>query len=184
MGQGVEPACAGERAALSTALALQAGAFDLPCADVPISEEQLAVDLRQAMKAREMSRVYVLRGVMAAIKNLKVERRGKPLEEADLVQVVRREMRKREEAEAFGVKAGRQDVVEQNRAERVVLDAYMPPALDPAELERTVREIVGDEAGSSLGRIMASLRERYAGRFDGKLASEIARRVLGERAGG
>src|SRR5205085_11563430 len=72
-----------------------------------ITEQQLADELAQAMKARDMPRVYVLRGLVAAAKNLKVERRGAALAEADLVQLVRREIRKRVEAEEFGVKAAR-----------------------------------------------------------------------------
>lgn len=146
-----------------------------------LTEAQLADDLARAMKAREMQRVYVLRGLMTAAKNLKVERRGAALSEADLAQLVLREVKKREEAEQFAAKAGRTDVIEQNRAERVILDAYAPPALDPAELERVVRELAA-MPGAALGTVMAGLRERFAGRFDGKQASELARRVLAERA--
>ncbi len=146
-----------------------------------LTEAQLADDLARAMKAREMQRVYVLRGLMTAAKNLKVERRGAALGEGDLAQLVLREVKKREEAEQFAAKAGRTDVIEQNRAERVILDAYAPPALDPAELERVVRELAA-MPGAALGTVMAGLRERFAGRFDGKQASELARRVLAERA--
>src|SRR2546425_819369 len=106
-----------------------------------LSEERLSADLSSAMKAREMPRVYVLRGVLTALKNLRVERRGAALAEADIVQIVRREIRQREEAEGFAVKAGRADLVEQNRAERKLLERYVPPPLDPAELEHVIREI-------------------------------------------
>ncbi|HJQ75201.1 MAG TPA: GatB/YqeY domain-containing protein [Gaiellaceae bacterium] len=147
-----------------------------------ITEQRLADDLAQAMKAREMPRVYVLRGLLAAAKNLKVERRGAALAEADLVQLVRREIRKREEAEEFAVKAGRDELVRQNRNERAMLEAYAPPALDPADLERAIREIAASASSRSLGAVMAGLRERFAGRFDGRQASEIARRVLAEPA--
>lgn len=143
-----------------------------------LSEAQLNADLASAMKARDMPRVYVLRGVITAAKNLKVERRGADLAEADLVQIVRREMRKREEAEEFAVKAGRTDVVEQNRAERRLLEGYVPALLDADALESIVREIVGTLPAPAMGAVMAALRERYAGRFDGKQASEIAKRVI------
>src|SRR4029453_13794505 len=94
---------------------------------VAVSEEQLAQDLTAAMKARDAQRVAVLRGVVAAAKLLKVERRAPRPEEADLVQVLRKEVRKREEAEEFAIKAGREDLVSQNRAERAILDEYVPP---------------------------------------------------------
>lgn len=145
---------------------------------MPLTEEQLADDLTRAMKARDMPRVYVLRGLIAAAKNLKVERRGAALAEADLQQVVRREIRKREEAEEFAVKAGRQQAVEENRSERAMLEAYAPAQLDPGALEQAIREIAADPGVGNLGAVMGALKARFAGRFDGRQASEIARRVL------
>jgi uncharacterized protein YqeY len=143
-----------------------------------LTEQQLADDLNRAMKARDMPRVYVLRGVIAAVKNLKVERRGAEIGEADLVQVVRKEIRKREEAEEFALKAGRQEAVDQNRSERAMLDAYAPAQLDPSALEEAIREIAADPSARNLGAVMGALKARFAGRFDGRQASDIARRVL------
>ena len=143
-----------------------------------LTEQQLADDLNRAMKARDMPRVYVLRGVIAAVKNLKVERRGAELAEADLSQIIRKEIRKREEAEEFALKAGRQDAVEQNRGERAMLEAYAPAQLDPVALEQAIREIAAEPNAGNLGAVMGALKARFAGRFDGRQASEIARRVL------
>jgi len=145
-----------------------------------LSEEQLAEDLTRAMKARDMPRVYVLRGLLTAAKHVKVERRGGDLTEADLVQLVRREIRKREEAEEFAARGGRADAVAQNRNERGILEAYAPAPLDAAALEHVIREIAATEGGASIGAIMSALRERHPGRFDGRQASELARRVLAE----
>ena len=145
---------------------------------MPLTEQQLADDLNAAMKARDMPRVYVLRGVIAAVKNLKVERRGAELGEADLGQIVRKEIRKREEAEEFAVKAGRQEAVEQNRSERAMLEAYAPAQLDQSALEQAIREIAADPGSRNLGAVMGTLKARFAGRFDGRQASDIARRVL------
>jgi uncharacterized protein YqeY len=147
-----------------------------------LTEQQLNEDLTRAMKAREMPRVYVLRGILTAVKNLKVEKRTATLPEADLVQVVRRELRQREEAEQFAVQAGRPDLVDQNRAERAMLEGYVPASLDADALEAAVREIAAAPESRSMGAIMSALRERFAGRFDGRQASEIARRVLAEPA--
>ena len=143
-----------------------------------LTEQQLADDLNRAMKARDMPRVYMLRGVIAAVKNLKIERRGAELAEADLSQIIRKEIRKREEAEEFALKAGRQDAVEQNRGERAMLEAYAPAQLDPAALEQAIREIAAEPNAGNLGAVMGALKARFAGRFDGRQASEIARRVL------
>jgi uncharacterized protein len=150
---------------------------------VALSEAQLNADLTAAMKARDMPRVYVLRGLLTAAKNLKVERRGAELGEADLVQLVRKEVRKREEATEFAVKAGRSDVVEQNDAERRMLEAYVPALLDAGALETVVREIVASLPSPTMGPVMAALRERHAGRYDGKQASEIVKRVIAGASG-
>jgi len=147
---------------------------------VALTEERLAGDLTQAMKAREMPRVYVLRGLITAAKNLKVEKRGAALTEPDLVQLVRREIRKREEAEEFAAKAARNELVEQNRAERLLLESYVPAQLDAQALEAVIREIAAAPEARSLGAIMAALRTRLAGQFDGRVASDIARKVLAD----
>ena len=149
-------------------------------APVSITEEQLARDLTAAMKSRDSQRLEVLRGVVAAAKLLKVERRVSSLEEADLVQVLRKELRKREEAEEFAAKAGRTDLVAQNRAERSILEGYVPALLGEADLERAIRESLAGGTPRQLGPVMSALRERYAGRYDGKTASELARRILAE----
>ena len=135
------------------------------------------------MKARDAPRVAVLRGVVAAAKLVKVERRAARLDEADLVQVLRKEVRKREEAEEFAVKAGRDDLVSQNRAERAILEDYVPAPLGPDEVERAIRDALAAGVPRQMGAVMAALRERFPGRVDGKVASELARKVLAEPAG-
>ena len=136
------------------------------------------------MKARDMTTVYVLRGVTAAAKNVKVERRSAELSEGDLFEIIRREVRKRQEAEEFAVKAGRDDLVRQNVTERAVLEPYLPAMLSGAELEACVRELLRAQPGAVLGHVMAALKAAYAGRFDGREASELVRRVLAESSAG
>jgi uncharacterized protein YqeY len=172
----------GDPAAPRTLIALYNLGAQAYAAVVPLTEQQLAEDLNRAMKARDMPRVYVLRGVVAAAKNLKVDKHGATLEEADLIQIVRREIRKREEAEEFAAKAGRTDVIEQSRAEREMLNAYAPAALSATDLEPIIRAIAAEPGGGSLGAIMGALKARHAGRFDGKIASDQARRVLADQA--
>jgi uncharacterized protein YqeY len=151
---------------------------------VALSEEQLTDDLRRAMKARDMTTVYVLRGVTAAAKNLKVERRAAELSEGDLFDIIRREVRKRQEAEEFAVKAGRDDLVQQNAGERAILEPYLPAMLSGAALEACVRELLSGQPGAALGQIMAALKATHAGRYDGREASELVRRVLTEGGAG
>jgi uncharacterized protein YqeY len=151
---------------------------------VALSEQQLSDDLKRAMKARDMTTVYVLRGVSAVAKNVKVERRAQELSEGDLVEIIRREVRKRQEAEDFARKAGREDLVQQNASERAVLEPYLPAMLSGAALEACVRQLVQAQPSAAMGQIMAALKAAYAGRYEGREASDLVRRVLAERTAG
>jgi hypothetical protein len=147
---------------------------------VPLTEQDLGAAVTQAMKERATVRLEVLRGVVASAKLLKVEKRVPMLAPADLEQVVRKEIRKREEAETFAAQGGRNDLLEQNRAERQILEALVPPLLAGAELEAAIRDIVVELGATAMGPVMAALRERLAGRYDGKQASDVVRRVLAD----
>ena len=142
-----------------------------------LSEARLRQDLQTAMKARDAVTVSVLRGVIAAVANQKIERGGADLGEPEILTVLQRETKKREEAEAFAQRASRPELVEQNAAERAVLARYLPRPLGDAELENLVRSWVA-EGVATMGPLMARLKEHYAGQYDGKRASEIVRKVI------
>ena len=144
---------------------------------VVLSEAGLRADLQAAMKARDMPLVYVLRGLLAAAANLRIERRVEALDEAALLAVVQREAKKRDEAGAFALQAGRTELAEQNAAERALLDRYLPRQLDDDELRRLLAGWAA-EGLAGIGPLMGRLKERHAGRYDGARASAIAREVL------
>jgi len=141
------------------------------------TEATLRDDLQAAMKARDMPTVYVLRGLLAAIANQRIERGVAELGESDIVALAQREAKQREEAEGFARNAGRDDLVAQNAAERVILARYLPAQLDDAELTNLVRSWLA-EGLNAMGPIMARLKERHAGQYDGKRAAEIVRSIL------
>jgi uncharacterized protein YqeY len=142
------------------------------------SEQSLQDDLKNAMRARDMPRVYVLRGLLAAIKNLKVEKQVAELPEAELVGLVRKELGKRVEAIGYAEKAGRTETVEQNQTEKAILEAYLPAQLDADALETVIRGLAAELGTTQIGPLMAELRSRHAGQYDGKLASEIIKKKL------
>ncbi|MFN8625866.1 MAG: GatB/YqeY domain-containing protein [Candidatus Binatia bacterium] len=141
------------------------------------SEAQLQEDLKTAMKARAMETVYVLRGLIAAIKNLKVEKQVGELPEAEIVALVRKEANKRLEAIEFARKGNRQDLVDQNEREKVLLEKYLPQQLGTEQLATAIQRIAAELGTTQIGPVMATLRERHAGQFDGKLASELIRKL-------
>lgn len=142
-----------------------------------LDEAQLQRDLQDAMRARDRARIDVLRGVIAAIKNLKVERQIAQLPEADIVGIVRKELNKRVEIIGYARQAGRSETVAQSEAEQAILQAYLPQQLDPAALESVIKAIAAELGTTQIGPVMAELRKRHAGQFDGKQASEIIKRL-------
>jgi uncharacterized protein len=139
------------------------------------TEEQLQRDLQAAMKARAMDKVYILRGLITVIKNLKVEKQIASVPEADIAGLVRKEINKRTEAAEFARQANRPQLVEQNESEKAVLEGYLPQQLSADALEAVIKDLATELGTTQIGPIMAKLRERYAGQFDGKLASELIR---------
>jgi hypothetical protein len=141
------------------------------------TEKTLRDELQAAMKGRDMPTVYVLRGVLAAITNQKIDKGVDELGAADVVAIIQREAKQREEAEGFARDAGRDDLVAQNVAERSLLGRYLPQQLTDAEFTTLVREWLADGL-NAMGPIMARLKERHAGQYDGKRASELVRTIL------
>jgi uncharacterized protein YqeY len=140
------------------------------------TETQLQEDLKGAMKARDMDTVYVLRGLIAVIKNLKVEKRVAELPEADIAGLVRKEINKRTEAADFARQANRLELVEKNEHEKK-LEKYLPQQLSAEALQAIIKEIAAELGTTQIGPIMAKLRERHAAQFDGKLASDLIRKL-------
>lgn len=142
-----------------------------------VNEAQLQDDLKKAMKERAMEAVYVLRGLITAVKNLKVEKQVALLAEADIGALVRREINKRTEALEFARKGNRPDLIEQNEREKVLLEKYLPQQMSGDALEQAIKDVAAELGTTQIGPIMGKLRERHAGQFDGKLAAELIRKL-------
>lgn len=142
-----------------------------------VDEAKLQEDLRGAMKAREQGKVLVLRGLITAIKNAKVEKMVQELPSADITGIVRKELNKRSETIEYARKANRPDMIEANESEKRMLEVYLPQQMSEEVLTAAIRDIAAELGGAQIGPIMAKLRERHAGQFDGKLASEIVKKL-------
>ena len=142
-----------------------------------VDEARLQKDLQDAMRARDRVRLDVLRGVITALKNAKVDKQVPTLPEADIVALLRKELNKRAEIADFARKAGREETVAQAAAEQAILEAYLPAQMDAAALEAAIRAIAAELGSTAIGPIMAELRARHAGQFDGKLASQLVKQL-------
>jgi uncharacterized protein YqeY len=143
--------------------------------------DRIGQDITAAMKAKDKGRLSALRMAKAALMNREVEK-GRALEEAEAEQVIASLIKQRRDSIEQFAKGGRADLVERETAEITTLEAYLPPPLDPAEIERIVDAVVAETGTSSqkdLGRVMKEVMAKLAGgTVDGKLVNEIVRRKL------
>jgi uncharacterized protein len=145
---------------------------------------RLQEDLTIAIRAHDDLRRDTLRMVISAAYNESKKAR-RDLTDDEVTQVLTREVKTRNESvEAFSA-AGRDEAAQKERAEIEIIRAYLPEQLEPAELERLVREAV-DESGATsardMGKVMAVLMPKVRGRADGKQVSALVNAELAGRA--
>lgn len=137
--------------------------------------------ITDAMRKRDALRLSALRMLKAALVNREVER-GRALDEAESLQVVAGLVKQRKDSIEQFTNGGRQDLADKEAAEIRVLAAYLPPAADPAAVERAVRDAVQETGATSpkdIGRVMKAAMAKLAGQsVDGKTVNELVRRTL------
>lgn len=142
---------------------------------------QLSKTMAEAMKARDQARLSALRMLKAALMNREVER-GRPLTDVEELQVVGSLAKQRKESIEQFSKGGRQDLVDKETAELAILQSYLPPATDAADLERIVSDVIASTGASSprdMGKVMKEVMGRLAGAtVDGKAVNELVRKKL------
>ena len=143
--------------------------------------DRISQDIAAAMKARDQARLSPLRMAKAALMNREVEK-GRALEPAEAEAVVASLLKQRRDSIEQFAKGGREDLVAKETAEITILEHYLPPPVDPAQLEAAVEAAIAETGAASakdLGRVMKAVMARLAGQtVDGKTVNEIARRKL------
>jgi len=143
--------------------------------------EEIAQDLKQALKAKDEARVSCLRVLKAAVTN-EQGRRTEPLEEEDVHSVIQSLVRKGQEAALEFRKGHREDLAAKEEGEVKIFRGYLPQQLAPAEIESVLREVIAEVSASGskdLGKVMKAAMGRLGGKVQGKEVNEIARRLLG-----
>jgi uncharacterized protein YqeY len=139
-------------------------------------KKKLQDDLKAAMKAGDKLRLMTVRGVLSEITRVEKDVR-REANEAEIVQILKRERARRDEALEFARKGARQDLIAQNEAEAKILDGYLPPALDPAEVRAAISAQIAAGVGQ-IGPLMKALRDQFGTRLDGKVASDLVKQAL------
>lgn len=141
---------------------------------------QIESDLSQAMRANDEVRKSTLRMALSAIKLAEIEK-GRPLNEAESLSILHKEIKSRGESIADAETAGRPDLIERAEAEQTVLEGYLPEPLSQAELEEAARQAINEVGATSLremGQVMKVLLPRLQGRVDAAQASQVVRGLL------
>lgn len=152
--------------------------------------EQLASDLKDAMRARDEVRKRAIRSVIAAIKEAgtQLDSAGQrvALEEKDMLAILAKQARQRQESIIEYRKGGREDLVAEEQAELTILEEYLPKQLERDEIEAEARqaiEEVGATGRQDMGKVMRLLMERLRGRADGKVVNQVVTELLVELGG-
>lgn len=137
--------------------------------------------MADAMRQHDAPRLSALRMLKAALMNRAVEKK-RDLDEAESLQVVGALVKQRKDAIEQFVAGGRHDLADKERAEIVLLETYLPPAVDPAVLEAAVQAAIGETGATSakdMGKVMKAVMPRLAGQLvDGKTVSDLVRAKL------
>lgn len=142
--------------------------------------ERLDADLKEALRARDAIRTSTIRLARAALQNAEIDRR-RPLTEAEVVEVLQREVKRRREAIEGFERGGRADLVQREQLELAILLGYLPPGLSEVELRRLAQEVIAEVGATSerdLGRVMGPLMRRVAGRAEGRAVERVVRELL------
>lgn len=145
-------------------------------------KDQLTEDMKQAMKDRENGklRLSVIRMVRANIKNLEINEK-KELNDDEVLAVLMKEVKMRQDSLEEFQKAGREELVEQAKGEIEILKKYLPEALSDEELKGIVADVIAEVGAATIkdmGKVMPAVMAKTKGRADGKRINAIVRELL------
>jgi uncharacterized protein len=146
--------------------------------------EELTSELKVAMKAGDKRRVDTIRLVNAALKDRDIDARGqgKSLSEDDILSLLQKLIKSRQESVEIYDKAGRVDLATQEREEIAVIQSFLPQPLSADETDAAIAAAIAETGATSIkdmGKVVGVLRAKYAGRLDMGKASAVVKAKLG-----
>jgi uncharacterized protein YqeY len=138
---------------------------------------RLQSELNQARKAQAKDQVLLLGTMLSEVKNREIEVR-RALTDDDVVEVIRKAIKRRKESVELYEKAGRAELAAAERREAEVLETWLPAAPSDDEVRAAVREAIAGGA-TAIGAVMGKVMPRFKGRLDGSVINRIAREELG-----
>jgi hypothetical protein len=139
-------------------------------------QDKIAADMKEALRAKDAARLSTLRLLKSAVEYYKIEKKQEKLTDADVVAVIKKQVKQRQDSIEGFEKGGRPDLVEKERAELAVLKSYLPEEIPQAQLEEIVKAViaeVGATTKADMGKVMKAVQVKVAGRADNRLVSQI-----------
>ena len=144
-------------------------------------KEKLNEDLKQAMRDKEVVKRDSIRAINTMIKQIEVDER-RVLDDAEVIKLVQRGIKQREEAISQYSAASRDDLVEKEQSQIDVFMIYLPKQLNDEELEAGMRDVIQEvkaESIKDMGKVMGAASKKFAGVADGKRINEMVKKLLG-----
>jgi uncharacterized protein YqeY len=146
-------------------------------------QQRIDADLTDAMRAKDTVRLGVLRMLKAALKNFTIEKSGADAElsDADATQVIRKQVKQRQDSIESFDKGGRIDLADKEKQEMAILQTYLPQQMSAEDLTNAVRDTILELNAASkaqMGAVMKALQQKIGGRVDGKTLSQEVQRQL------
>lgn len=140
--------------------------------------ERVSADERAAVKSRDDLIVQTLRLLRSSLHNEEIALRLRPLPDPETIKVIRREMKRREDAVEAYTKGGRADRAQTEARELELLKRYLPPQLSSEELSAVVERVIVGSGAKDFGRVMKAVMAEVGDRVSGKAVSDLVRKTL------
>ena len=145
--------------------------------------DRFNAELKTAMKAGDRRRVDTIRMINAALKDKDIEGRGqgKTVSDDDILSLLQKLVKSRQESLDIYEKAGRTDLATQEREEIAIITSFLPQPLSDAEMEEAIDKTIADTGAGSIkdmGKVLGALKSQYAGRMDFARASAVVKAKL------
>ncbi len=139
-------------------------------------------DLKEAMKNKDEAAKRGIRAIKAAILLAKTDGSGQEMNEEREIKLLQKLVKQRKDSLDIYEKQGREDLATVEREEIAIIEKYLPAQLDEAALEAVLKKIIettGADGMKDMGKVMGMATKELAGKADGKLVSQVVKRLLG-----
>ncbi|HCI44257.1 MAG TPA: glutamyl-tRNA amidotransferase [Candidatus Omnitrophica bacterium] len=144
-------------------------------------EDQLQKDYIQAMKDRDAVKSSTVNFLRAQLKNVRIEKRSETLEDKDVVAVIKKQIKQRQDSIEQYEKGGRRDLADKETAEMAILKTYLPEELSGEVLQQLVDQAVAETGAQSMkdmGNVIKAVAAKAQGKADNRVISELVKKAL------